>query len=209
MNIPNALTMSRFVFAFLIMVLLMLPFPFMASLSLFLFILAGISDFFDGYLARTVYGTSSFGKLMDPLADKVMVSAVLISFVEIRLDLGQGVNRPLVHALPVVIIIAREFLVTGLRLLAAGKREVLSAGKWGKHKTVWQIVAIVVILFGLAFRNDIYPFTNPTKHAMADYDFGFYYVSMALMIAVSVITVVSGAKYFVEHKELIFRSNKK
>jgi CDP-diacylglycerol--glycerol-3-phosphate 3-phosphatidyltransferase len=78
---------------------------------------------------------------MDPLTDKVMVCAAFVSFVEITVQVeGNGLS-PLVPAWIVVVIIAREFLVTGLRLLAAGKGNIMSAGKWGKHKTVWQIVA--------------------------------------------------------------------
>ncbi|MFO1531052.1 MAG: CDP-alcohol phosphatidyltransferase family protein [Kiritimatiellia bacterium] len=83
MNIPNVLTVSRLFIAGIIMALLALEFPFAKSLAFLLFVFAGITDYLDGYLARNVYGTSSFGKLMDPLADKVMVCAAYVSFVEI------------------------------------------------------------------------------------------------------------------------------
>jgi CDP-diacylglycerol--glycerol-3-phosphate 3-phosphatidyltransferase len=201
-NLPNALTLSRFVFALVLMVLLMLPLPGMTSLALVLFLLAGFTDFLDGYLARKVYGPTSFGKLMDPLADKVMVSAVFISFVEIKLDHFGG--RPLMHALPVVIIISREFMVTGLRLLAAGDGTVISAGQWGKHKTVWQIVAIVVLLAGLAYRNDVLAHLGAGEEDLRLYDTALYYTGLVLGVLVSFITVVSGAIYFREHRGLIF-----
>ena len=139
MNVPNALTLSRLVLAFAFIPMLLLPLPYFKTLALITFAVAGITDYLDGYLARTVYGTTPFGALMDPLTDKVMVCAAFVTFVELQL----------VRAFVVVVIIAREFMVTGLRLLALNKGQVIAAGKWGKHKTIWQIVAIVVILLGL------------------------------------------------------------
>ncbi|MDD4735331.1 MAG: CDP-diacylglycerol--glycerol-3-phosphate 3-phosphatidyltransferase, partial [Kiritimatiellae bacterium] len=136
MNIPNTLTVSRVIAAVILLLLLALPMPFGKSLALLVFLLAAMTDYFDGYLARNVYGVSSFGKLMDPLADKILVCVALISFVEIQLPCYPGV--PLLPAWIVVIVIAREFTVTGLRLLGAGKGKLISAGRWGKHKTVWQ-----------------------------------------------------------------------
>ncbi len=201
MKLPNILTISRFFVAFAMMLLLSLSFPFAKSTALFLFVVAGFTDFLDGYLARNVYGVSSFGKLMDPLADKVIVCAALVSFVEIQLPTYPG---PLVPAYLVVIIISREFLVTGLRLLAAGKGKVISAGKWGKHKTVWQIVAIVFILLGLAIRHDM--LIGASEQTLVDFDFALHWIALTLTVAVSLITVVSGAKYFYEHRELIYRN---
>jgi CDP-diacylglycerol--glycerol-3-phosphate 3-phosphatidyltransferase len=201
MQIPNMLTVSRFFLAIAILALLALPFPFFKSLALLVFIIGGITDFLDGYLARNHYGISSFGKLMDPLADKVMVSACFISFVEIRHTYETGA---LVPAFIVVLIIAREFMVTGLRLLAANKGKTISAGKWGKHKTVWQIVAIVVILLGLAVKNDI---LDPNDEiTLRQFEFAFKWTALALSAAVAVITVASGVKYFTDHKDLVSRN---
>jgi len=152
-NIPNILTLSRLVLAVVMMVLLSVAFPFASTLALLVFIVAGITDYLDGYLARHVYGVTSFGSLMDPLTDKVLVCAAFVSFVELRVT----------PAWIVVIIISREFLVTGLRLLAASKGEVISAGKWGKHKTIWQIVAISTILLGMAIRNDLLRSAAPSS----------------------------------------------
>ena len=205
MKVPNILTLSRFGFTLIMMVLLSVDLPFAKSGALLVFAIGGITDFFDGYLARNVYGISSFGKLMDPLADKVMVSAAFICFVQIRLE--SYPDSPLVPAFLVVLIIAREFMVTGLRLLAAGKGKVISAGKWGKHKTVWQIVAIVLILLGLAIRDDILPrILDMQSQAVKDFDFAFHVMALVVTIAVSLITVISGAKYFYEHHELIMRN---
>jgi len=201
MQIPNMLTVSRFVLTAAILALLALDFPFFKSLALFLFIIGGITDFLDGYLARNHYGTSSFGKLMDPLADKVMVCACFVSFVEIRHIYETG---PLVPGWIVVLIISREFMVTGLRLLAAGKGKTISAGKWGKHKTVWQIVAIVVILLGLAIREDI--LSPQDERTLENFEFAFKWTALALSSVVAVITVASGVKYFTDHSDLVSRN---
>jgi len=141
MNPPNILTLSRFGMAILLMVCLSVSFPGAALLALIIFILAALTDALDGHLARTVYGCTDFGKLMDPLADKVLTAAAFIGFVEL------GV----MPAWMVTLILAREFMVTGLRLLAADKGIVLAAGPWGKHKTIWQMLFIIAVLFAGVF----------------------------------------------------------
>ncbi len=198
MNLPNLLTISRIFMSAILLGLLSLPetIPFAKSLALIIFIIAGITDYLDGYLARTTYGVTAFGKLMDPLADKVMVCAAFVSFVELGL----------VPAYIVVIIISREFLVTGLRLLAVEKGIVISAGKWGKHKTVWQIIAIIVILLGLAIRHDVLRGGDATM--LANYDLAFGYIAYAVSIAVALITVASGYLYFVQNGQILSRHNR-
>ena len=193
MNVPNTLTLSRLVLAIGMMVLLSMTFPFSKSLALVVFVVAAITDYFDGYLARKVYGESSFGKLMDPLTDKILVCAAFVSFVELRL----------VPAWLVVVIISREFLVTGLRLLAANKGMVIPAGQWGKHKMVWQLVAVIALLLGLAVRYDL--LRHASKTLLANFDLAFGYVALAISIAVALITVGSGMMYFMQHRELITR----
>ena len=193
MNVPNTLTLSRLVLAIGMMVLLSMTFSFSKSLALVVFVVAAITDYFDGYLARKVYGESSFGKLMDPLTDKILVCAAFVSFVELRL----------VPAWLVVVIISREFLVTGLRLLAANKGMVIPAGQWGKHKMVWQLVAVIALLLGLAVRYDL--LRHASKTLLANFDLAFGYVALAISIAVALITVGSGMMYFMQHRELITR----
>ena len=194
MNIPNVLTLSRLVLAFVLIPLLVLPWPFCKTLALILFVVGGISDYLDGYLARNMYGTTPFGALMDPVTDKVMVCAAFVTFVELQI----------VKAAVVVVIVAREFMVTGLRLLAVNKGQVISAGKWGKHKTIWQIVAIIVILLGLAVRDDA--LRNADSLVLADYNQVFGIICHAISIAVAVVTVVSGLMYLFEHRQLVKRS---
>ncbi len=191
MNVPNTLTMSRLGLALVMMALLSVTFPFSKSLALMVFVVAGITDYLDGYLARRGHGVTSFGRLMDPLTDKVLVCAAFVSFVELKL----------VPAWITVVIISREFLVTGLRLLAASRGDIIPAGKWGKHKTVWQIVAIVALLLGLAVRYDLLSHASP--QTLKDFDLGFKYIAYAISFAVAMITLASGGLYFREHRNLI------
>ncbi|HMP90129.1 MAG TPA: CDP-alcohol phosphatidyltransferase family protein [Kiritimatiellia bacterium] len=214
MNLPNMLTISRLFLAGLIMILLTLSFPYSKSLALLIFAIAGITDFLDGHIARKYNMVTSFGQLMDPLTDKVMVCAAFVSFAEISFAhpgtfLHQGVwvggveLVPLVPAWITVVIISREFMVTGLRLLAVNKGVVISAGKWGKHKTVWQIVGIVILLIGLSYRYDFIGRAGADE--LARFDFVFIYAAHALSLGVALITVASGFLYFSQHRDLITR----
>ena len=135
MNLPNKLTVSRFVLtvAFLVVFFAQLPL-FHDTFALILFSAAGLTDYFDGKIARRDKLITNFGILMDPLADKILTCSAFIAFVD----------RNLMPAWMVVIIVARELAITGLRLLAASKQVVLAAEGFGKHKTISQIVTIVV-----------------------------------------------------------------
>jgi len=144
MNLPNKLTVFRFVLTALFLWALFSPIPYNDTLALVLFSLAGATDFLDGWLARRHRLITNFGILMDPLADKIMTCSAFIAFVEsTRLDPNAPVK---VAAWMVIIIVARELTITGLRLLAASKNVVLAAENFGKHKTVSQIVAINALL---------------------------------------------------------------
>lgn len=136
MNLPNKLTVSRFALTIAFLAVLFSHLDFRNTLTLVLFMAGGITDFFDGYIARRYKLITNFGILMDPLADKIMVCSAFIAFV--------GLNW--IAPWMVVIIVARELAITGLRLLAASKGVVLAAEGYGKHKTISQIVAIISIL---------------------------------------------------------------
>ncbi len=142
MNLPNKLTISRIVLAFVCMLLVFCRGTGAKAGALSVFLVASITDFCDGYLARRYHLTSDFGRLMDPIADKILVISLFLAFVELRI----------IPAWMVVLIIARELVITGLRLLAAAKGVVLTAAQGGKHKTVSQIVAIVLMLWFLLVR---------------------------------------------------------
>lgn len=193
MNLPNRLTLSRLGMAILLIVFLELDYPYFKSLALITFVVAGLTDYLDGYLARNVYGTTSFGKLMDPLTDKIIVCAAFVCLTQLQH----------VRAAVTVLIISREFLVTGLRLLAIEAGQVISAGSWGKHKTVWQIVAIIVILLGIAVRRDLLGGADPAF--LKDYDLAFRVLADAVSVAVAMITLASGWMYLYEHRHLYLR----
>lgn len=144
MNLPNKLTVSRFVLTVLFLWALFSPLKYNDTLALFFFCLAGVTDFLDGRLARSRNLITNFGKLMDPLADKIMTCSAFIAFVEsTRLRADAPVK---VAAWMVIVIVAREFAITGLRLLAASKNVVLAAERFGKHKTISQIACIIALL---------------------------------------------------------------
>ena len=144
MNLPNKLTVLRFVLTALFLWALFSPIRYNDTLALVFFSLAGATDFLDGWLARRHRLVTNFGILMDPLADKIMTCSAFIAFVE---GTHQSSHPPVtVEAWMVILIVARELAITGLRLLAASKNVVLAAERYGKHKTVSQIVAIIALL---------------------------------------------------------------
>lgn len=139
MNLPNKLTFIRLVLA--------VPFIYFLQesnaegfvyrmIAFALFVVASLTDFFDGYLARKYNLVTDFGKLMDSLADKILVISALVLFVELRY----------IPAWMSIIVIAREFLISGIRMLAAAKGEVIPAGKLGKYKTTSQMIVILIMI---------------------------------------------------------------
>lgn len=136
LNVPNQLTVSRFALTVFFLVAMFVSFPGHDTAALLLFSAAGLTDYFDGRIARERRLITDFGTLMDPLADKILTCSAFIAFV------GRGV----IPAWMVVLIVARELAITGLRLIAANKQVVLAAERFGKHKTISQIVAILAVL---------------------------------------------------------------
>jgi CDP-diacylglycerol--glycerol-3-phosphate 3-phosphatidyltransferase len=136
MNWANRLTLSRLVLTILFVAALSSPWRYAHTLALATFLIAGITDFFDGEIARRYQTITNFGKLMDPLVDKIMIAAAFISLVPLRA----------IPAWAATIVVGRDFLITGLRLMASAKGEVLSAERLGKHKTSWQIITVMFFL---------------------------------------------------------------
>lgn len=199
MNLSNQLTLSRFVLAFMMSVLLTGPYvPFGKTLGLIVFALAGLTDYLDGRLARSFKTITAFGQLMDPLADKVLVCSAFVSF---------AAWNQIVPVWIVVAILTREFLVTGLRLLAGSRGIILPAETWGKRKTIWQIVVIVIIILGEAVRREILPLLlEPDELAVLleqYYNTTFEYLSYIISAMVAVITLLSGAYYFYKNRDLV------
>lgn len=140
-NLANKLTILRILLIPVFLVLIAVKIPYGVYLATLVFILAAITDKLDGYIARSRNQITNLGKFMDPLADKLLVASALISLVEMgRLPTWM-----------VMIIIAREFAITGLRAIAAAEGIVIAASWWGKLKTATQIVAIIAVLIDLPY----------------------------------------------------------
>ncbi|MBA3883995.1 MAG: CDP-diacylglycerol--glycerol-3-phosphate 3-phosphatidyltransferase [Chthoniobacterales bacterium] len=142
MNWANRLTVGRLALTILFVVALNSEWRYARTSALVLFILAGVSDYLDGEIARRYSVVTKFGKLMDPLVDKVMIAAAFISLVPLKA----------VPAWAAIVVVARDFLITGLRLLASSGGQVLPAEPLGKHKTSWQIITVLFFLLLLAIR---------------------------------------------------------
>jgi CDP-diacylglycerol---glycerol-3-phosphate 3-phosphatidyltransferase len=189
-NLPNRITLARICLIPIMMFFLLVDFRFYPEplhwgsfqlsinhlIAAVIFLLAASTDGIDGYIARKYNMVTNLGKLLDPLADKLLVSAVLISLVELgRCDSWIA-----------IVIISREFAVTGLRQVALLEGKVVAASKWGKIKTVVQIVAISLLLLN---------------------NFPFQFVSIPLddiaIWAAALITIYSGIDYFVKNKDLL------
>jgi CDP-diacylglycerol--glycerol-3-phosphate 3-phosphatidyltransferase len=136
MNWANRITLSRLALTVLFVVALSSSWHYARTTALVIFVIAGVSDFVDGEIARRYGIVTNFGKLMDPLVDKIMVAAAFISLVPLKA----------VPAWAATAVVARDFLITGLRLMASAKGRILPAESLGKQKTSWQIVTIIFFL---------------------------------------------------------------
>ncbi len=181
MNLANKLTLSRIILTFVFMFFLFCQGLLAKILSLAIFIFAALSDLFDGFLAQKKNMVSDFGKLMDPIADKILVLAAFAAFVQMQL----------IHAWMFVIIIFREILITSLRLFALNKGKVLSATKAGKHKTISQMAAIISILAFIVFKEVMLTFFTWNPAWEKFFRQGVYF----LMLLTVALTLYSGLSY--------------
>lgn len=186
MNVPNLLTLSRIPIMFGMLIFLYAPFTGSSSVALFLFVIGVITDWADGYFARKQGLISNFGKLMDALTDKIFIVG-LFTILQV-----QGVLP--IWTLPLLLlIISREFLITGLRLVAASSGVVLAAEKSGKYKTVSQVVAATLLLLSIVIEKD-FPILLPPLGAEFLRSFGVVFFSIATLLTVS-----SGTHYLVKY----------
>src|SRR5215472_7770756 len=187
-NLPNILSMSRLIATVVIFILVLVNQPWAFLSATLLFLLAAVTDYLDGYLARKMKVVSSLGVFLDLTADKVLVAAILIAMVQI------GV----VPAWITFIIITREFLVSGLRSLAAAKGHVIPAGKWGKQKTFITLIAIGGLLLakGLgAHLLSLFPLMLNFNSQTLNVSEILLLVSDCLMILAAIWTIFSGIEY--------------
>jgi CDP-diacylglycerol--glycerol-3-phosphate 3-phosphatidyltransferase len=195
MNLPNKLTVSRFALTALFLCALFCPWqiPARNTLALVFFCVAGFTDFLDGKIARSRGLITNFGILMDPLADKILTCSAFVAFVE---STHLHPDAPVkVAAWMVIIIVARELTITGLRLLAASKGVVLSAERFGKHKTISQIVAIIALLV-IDARNE---WPAWLQNVFQDWSVTFTEIALWLTVA---LTAASGLIYLWRNREI-------
>ena len=172
MNLPNKLTCIRMVLVPVFVLFFYIPSRAGRYLALVVFIIASLTDTADGYIARKYDLITDFGKFMDPLADKLLVSAAMI----LLASTGE------IPAWIVIIIISREFIISGFRLVASDNGRVIAAGWWGKIKTIVQMVMIIVVLLDIESWR---PF------------------ELILIIAALILTIVSLADYIVRNKDIL------
>lgn len=169
-TLPNVLTLFRVLLVPVLVTLLVAELPIGDELAAGVFVLASVTDIADGYLARRHDEVTNFGKLMDPLADKLLVTAALVSLV--------SVDR--VATWVAMVIIAREFAVTGMRQIAVEQGHVIAASAWGKRKTALQVAMVLALILVRG---------------------GPLWVDLLVYVTV-VVTVLSGAEYFLEMRKL-------
>jgi len=150
MNLPNKLTILRIILTFVFICFLFSEWFFAKYLALLIFTLACLTDYYDGYIARKRGLISNFGKLMDPVADKILLIAAFLAFVALKI----------VPLWMVVVIIFREVGITGMRLVMISRGNVLAAENWGKYKTVSQMLTIFVILIFLALKETLLTYSQ-------------------------------------------------
>lgn len=186
MNLPNQLTIARFFLTLVFVGSLCSQWRYGYTLALILFLVGTVTDYADGEIARKYNLITDFGKLMDPLVDKIMVSGAFICLI------------PHIPAWAVVVIISREFLITGLRLLAAAKGVVLPAESIGKHKTGWQIATVLFFLLVLSARE-----FDGLGLSAEFLDLSMRYAGNGLIAIALGLTLFSGVNYLWKNRALL------
>lgn len=195
MNLPNKLTLLRIILVPIFVVILLLDkaIPHSYLIAGLIFGIASYTDHLDGKIARKYNLITDFGKFMDPLADKIMVISALVCFIELSL----------IPSWCVILIIAREFMVTSIRLVAAPKGIVIAANIWGKLKTVTQIIAIVVIML-LSYFNELSELGISLGFLTDSEAIKIYpTVNFIFIILATVITVISGIVYLMQNWDAV------
>jgi CDP-diacylglycerol---glycerol-3-phosphate 3-phosphatidyltransferase len=188
MNWANRLTLSRLVLTLLFVAALSSSWGYARTLALVIFLIAGVTDFVDGEVARRYGFVTNFGKLMDPLVDKIMIAAAFISLVSLRA----------VPAWAATAVVGRDFLITGLRMMAGAKGQILPAERLGKQKTSWQVVTVIFFLALLSASELRYGDATSVWWSRAWNEGGpvLVWITVAL-------TIYSGVGYAWKHRDLI------
>lgn len=194
MNTSNKLTIIRMVLVPIFMLLLLWQFKWHSLAALLVFIAASLTDMFDGKIARKRGLVTDFGKFLDPIADKMLTTAAFLGF--ICLDIGYGV------VWVTLIVLLREFTVSSVRMIAAARGKVIAADKWGKVKTVVQMVSIIMALTFEVLKETLMSFGVSDNVLKLTGTITGISVTAAIWIS-AVLTVVSGLNYIFKNKELL------
>jgi CDP-diacylglycerol--glycerol-3-phosphate 3-phosphatidyltransferase len=197
MNLPNKLTVARFILTVVFVVLFYLPLENHVGMALLVFIAAALTDLADGKIARARGLVTNFGKLMDPLADKVLMTAALVLLAVPFEDSVQA--EYLLPAWIVIAVLAREFFVTGIRVVAANNGVILAAEKLGKHKMVWQVITTIYFLMVHASLEPACRWLAPV-FAWKPLSPGIF--GVACLIMMTGLTLVSGFSYFWKNRKM-------
>ena len=184
MNLPNKLTLLRIILVPFFIIAMLVNFPFHYLVAGCIFGVASVTDTLDGKIARSRNLVTDFGKFADPLADKILVLTALVCFLQVGLLGSFG-------AIPVIIVLFREFAVSGIRLVAASSGKVVAANIWGKIKTVSQMVGISVI-FAMQVVLEV---LNAMKVSTGFITEVFYYIGNSLILLSKLFTFISGIIY--------------
>ena len=176
MNLPNKLTIARVIMIPLFLICLYLNIGCGKYIAVGIFILASLTDLLDGKIARKYNLVTNFGKFMDPLADKLLVCSAMIALV--------GMHR--LSSIVAIIIIAREFIISGFRLIAADNGVVIAASYWGKFKTTFQMIMIILLILDLN-----YPFSGVVNMVVT-------YIALILTVVSLIDYIVKNYKIFIE-----------
>lgn len=195
MNLPNKLTLSRLVLTGVYVGCFYFPWANTASLAMLIFGIAAATDYFDGEIARGRGIVTNFGKLFDPLADKILIAAAFVMLSADR-SIPPELRMP---AWITIAILAREFFVTGIRLVAAGQGAVLAAEKLGKHKMFWQIITVIYFMMRQASTEPWFGFMRPVFTAYPAVE---QIVAMVIVYFTALLTAVSGFSYFWKNRGL-------
>lgn len=191
MNLPNKITLSRIALAFVFVICVSFPGFLPKICALGVFIVAAASDFLDGFIAKRKGMISDFGKIMDPVADKILTLSAFVAFVEMKI----------IPAWMVAVIILRELIITSIRLKALANSDVLYAGRGGKHKTFSQMTSILFILFFLVLREggkSMFPFWSAIVEQK------FLAIILLLMSVTVFLTLVSAFSYLAGNSKYLF-----
>jgi CDP-diacylglycerol--glycerol-3-phosphate 3-phosphatidyltransferase len=207
MNLANKLTIARMCLVPFFILFVELGGFFNTTIALLIFCVASITDFFDGRIARRQKTVTSLGVFLDPLADKLLISSAFICFINITY-LG-------ISAWMVIAIISREFLITGLRSIAAYKNVIIPADKSGKFKTTFQIIVIITVLVIVIINEAFKEYLGMPIELFRFYSLGLYSPVVIVMEKIPywftfcavMFTIFSGVKYVLKHKDLLSEKN--